>query len=596
MLRKFVLAGALLVAAFPLVARAGICDRTWDGDRLALLGQGRGLGDKLRLNDPSGQQVATISVGQIKAFQEAKDGVARVVGTHPAFVICDNPEPNAFAFPGKNGDVIGVTVGMLRLANGDRDMAAEIIGHEYAHHTQHHLQNAQVRDTLIGLLGLAIGVAIDSKLEKKTGIAHLGLDLGQIGANLVSRKFDRDQELEADEVGFQYLVKAGFNPQGAVRLAQLMQQKGLGGSGLFYDTHPGWEERTARFKARIAANPEAQRLALAAPAAVATPEPSPAPAPAPIALLPTYQASDGQKAYVEALAAFQRKDTPEGVRHLRAAAEAGYAPAQGSLGYLYMRGAGGLPKDEAQAVRILQQGVAQGDALAQGNLGFMYQLGAGGLAQSDSEAARLYQLSAAQGNAIGQSNLGYFYQVGRGGLAKDEREAVRLYQLAAEAGNAQGRNNLGTAYRYGYGGLSKDEVAAARLYKLAASQGNALAQANYGNLLLNGLGGVTKDEAEAVRYLRLAVAQGNGLGQASLGHLYLTGKAGVDKSMAEAVRLFQLSAAQGTALGKNNLGAAYEFGWAGMPKDLPRAIALYREAAGQGLDLAKRNLERLGAN
>jgi predicted Zn-dependent protease len=59
------------------------------------------------------------------------------------------------------------------------------------------------------------------------------MNVGVMSASLISTKFDRDQERQADEAGFKYMVDAGFNPLGAIRLAEILQRSGAGGIGLF---------------------------------------------------------------------------------------------------------------------------------------------------------------------------------------------------------------------------------------------------------------------------------------------------------------------------------------------------------------------------
>jgi predicted Zn-dependent protease len=65
-------------------------------------------------------------------------------------------------------------------------------------------------------------------------------------------KFSRDNEREADEQSYKYMVATGFNPEGSVKLANLFTEKKMTSSGLFFDTHPGWEERGERIKTMIA--------------------------------------------------------------------------------------------------------------------------------------------------------------------------------------------------------------------------------------------------------------------------------------------------------------------------------------------------------
>ena len=594
---KSLLLFASVFLAVPLVVHAGICDVAWDGDKVAAAIAGRPAYLRVPLRDKQ-QQVTEVTVDQIQAFNEAKDRISRAAGLSPNFIICSGNDPNAFATSGTNGEVVGVTVGMLKLVNGDRDMAGAVIGHEMAHHTQRHRSLADSRDALIGLAALVLGVAVDSRLQRRGSVSTgLGLDLAQLGGALISRKFNRDQEREADDVGFQYMVTAAFNPNGAVRLAERMNQSGSGGIGLFFDSHPGWSERTERFQTMIAGNPQAQQLiarSAPSPTVASTSTQQDSTSTQTIALAPTYTTSDAQKSYSDGLSAWRAKDVVTAVREFRSAAAGGYAPAQAIVGYLYQNGFGGLPKDESEAVRLYRLAADQGDALGQNNLAAAYARGMGGLQKDEAEAVRYFKLSADQGNAQGQAGLGLAYLRGAGGLQKDEAEGVRLFRLSADQGNAQGRNSLGAAYAMGIGGLQKDEVEATRLYRLAADQGHAQAQANLGVMYAAGRGGLVKNEAEAARLFRLSANQGNALGQATLGYMYSTGTGGLSKNEVEALRLYRQSADQGSALGQNNLGAMYEFGRGGLPKDIEEAVLWYQKAAAQGNNLAIANLKRLG--
>jgi TPR repeat protein len=240
----------------------------------------------------------------------------------------------------------------------------------------------------------------------------------------------------------------------------------------------------------------------------------------------------------------------EETRRYRLAADRGDAHGQASLGFLYEKGLGGLPKDDREAARLYKLAANQGHALGQVGLGLFYLEGHGGLPKDESEAARLFKLSADQGNAQAQGNLGRLYIIGCGGLPKDDKEAARLCELSAEQGNAQGQNSLGFLYGEGRGGLPKDEREAARLYKLSADQGNARGQSNLGLLYSEGRGGLPKDDLEAARLYKLSADQGNGWGQSNLGSFYENGRGGLAKDVSEAMRLYRLAAEQGTTGGK----------------------------------------------
>jgi predicted Zn-dependent protease len=77
-----------------------------------------------------------------------------------------------------------------------------------------------------------------------------------LGAQLVSAKFGRDDELEADRYGMKYMKAAGYDPQAAVALQELFVRKSQGGdpdrlSSLFA-SHPPSPERVAANKQTMA--------------------------------------------------------------------------------------------------------------------------------------------------------------------------------------------------------------------------------------------------------------------------------------------------------------------------------------------------------
>ena len=229
--------------------------------------------------------------------------------------------------------------------------------------------------------------------------------------------------------------------------------------------------------------------------------------------------TNAQRSFTAGVAAYRNGDIVAAIGNFRSAADAGYAQAQVSLGFLYEQGKGGLPKDDVEAVRLYRLAAAQGNGSGQTSLGTMYATGRSGLPKDEVEAARLYRLAAAQGNGFGQANLGVMYENGRGGLPKDDVEAARLYRLAADQGVGRAQNNLGVMYLNGRGGLPKDDVEAVRLFQLAADQGVGPAQNNLGVMYENGRGGLTKDADKAASWYRLAARQGEPQAIASLDRL-----------------------------------------------------------------------------
>jgi|SaaInlStandDraft_2_1057019.scaffolds.fasta_scaffold19895_2 Zn-dependent protease with chaperone function len=401
-----------LLLLFSTVSYAGFCDIAWDGNQLAKDSKGQALSHKMELLDNNTVN-AVVTVAQIIVFYEAYEAISRQTNRYPSYIICDNKEPNAFAVREGNGEVIGITIGMLKLVNGDRDMAATVIGHEYAHLIKNHGPEGHSRDLFINILGKLAGQHI--------GVQGLGVNLGQIGATLISRKFSRDQEREADEHAFNYMVNAGFNPRGAIRLAKKLDKIGPGNS--FFDTHPGWKERGSTFQAMIANSPPATHQIMT-PAIIST---SP---------------NDEMKNFFNGLAAWNKNETSVAIREFRKSANAGYAPAQHSLGEMYKNGQG-VTQDHEEAAQWYRMAAIQGYTIAQYNLGLMYQSGQG-VKQDSKEAVIWLRKAAEQGDAGAQHSIGVMYAMG-GGLAQDYIQAHMWIDLAISNGNKGASKDLRAA-------------------------------------------------------------------------------------------------------------------------------------------------------
>lgn len=541
---------AFALTGLSLAASAGVCTSAWDGDKIANAVAGKSSYAKIALGSKD-EKKTEITVEQIRAFQEAKDRISRVVGLSPVFKVCGDREPNAFATAGPKGEVVAVTVGMLQLANGDPDMAAAVIGHEFGHHVKRHGESSQAREAALGVLGLIAGVALEYNLQKNQGISGVGVNLGQVGSSLVSRKFDRDQEREADDLGFQYMVTAGFNPNGAIRLADKFNQLGQGGGGWFFDSHPGWAERGDIFRTKIASSRDAQRII-----ASATPKNTPQAAPASgssavAAFSPTYQASEAQKSFQSGEIAIRSGKPGEAFEHFKTAATLDYPQAQWAVGTMYKNGVG-VPVNKVEAISWYRKAAAKGLPEAMVSLGLMYEAGEG-VAQSDSEATSWYSKALELGYPNAMVILGIRHEIGRGG-PKDAAKAFELYKMASQKNYPAGHFHLSRAYSQGVGTEKNPKESHSLLVK-ASDMGFPEAQVTLG-----------------IRYLR----------------------DGPDKNPEAGVALFTAAAKSNFKQAFYQLGGAYESG-TGVVKDLDVAYDCYARAARLGIKEAEIALTRVGA-
>jgi len=78
--------------------------------------------------------------------------------------------------------------------------------------------------------------------------AHMAMLVGQ----MINMKFGREDELESDRFGVQYLADAGYDPRSMVKVMQVLKRAGGGGrQPEFFSTHPNPENRIQRIEAAI---------------------------------------------------------------------------------------------------------------------------------------------------------------------------------------------------------------------------------------------------------------------------------------------------------------------------------------------------------
>lgn len=161
------------------------------------------------------------------------------------FAVAD-PAVNAFAMP---GGYIGINMGLVLLAQSESELAS-VLSHEMSHVTQKHyarMVDDQRKNAWVGIAGLAAAVlaAKAGKGDVAQG-ALLGTQAAQVQNYL---NFSRDNEREADRIGFQYLSRAQFDPAAMGSFMERLQRStSLNDTGIvpgYLRTHPISVERIA---------------------------------------------------------------------------------------------------------------------------------------------------------------------------------------------------------------------------------------------------------------------------------------------------------------------------------------------------------------
>ncbi len=164
------------------------------------------------------------------------------------FQVVDDPSPNAFALP---GGFIFVTRGMLTLMTSEAELAS-VVGHEIAHVTARHSVN-QISKQQLAQLGLGLGGVFFPQVQELSPAIGSGL-------GLLFLKYGRDDEREADKLGFSYAAAGGYDVSefGDVFEALGRASEGQGGAlPNWLSSHPSSEERVKTARERAAATPPA---------------------------------------------------------------------------------------------------------------------------------------------------------------------------------------------------------------------------------------------------------------------------------------------------------------------------------------------------
>jgi predicted Zn-dependent protease len=171
---------------------------------------------------------------------------ARGSGYQYDFHVLRDPETvNAFALPGGQVFITAALLGRLR----DEAELAGVLGHEIGHvvgrHSAEQLAKAQLTQALVG----AAGVAASSEDSDGRQAAAVAAVVGQ----LVSMRFGRKDELEADRFGVRFMGETGYDPHALVEVMQILAEASGGSSRPdFLSTHPDPGNRAAEIEAEIA--------------------------------------------------------------------------------------------------------------------------------------------------------------------------------------------------------------------------------------------------------------------------------------------------------------------------------------------------------
>ena len=152
---------------------------------------------------------------------------------------------NAFCMPGGK---IAFYTGILKQLELTDDEVAMVMGHEIAHALREHARERMGKSAATQGLTRLGGAIVSGVFGISPQITDL---VAREGANLLTLKFSREDETEADLVGMELAARAGYDPRAGVTLWQKMSAANKGAPPQWLSTHPSGESRIKEIESNL---------------------------------------------------------------------------------------------------------------------------------------------------------------------------------------------------------------------------------------------------------------------------------------------------------------------------------------------------------
>jgi predicted Zn-dependent protease len=170
--------------------------------------------------------------------------ITRALETKPfpfQFYLVKDNTPNAFAGPGGH---IFFFSGLINMMD-DVDELAAVLSHEIGHVSARHLSNRIEQNKTMAIAVLA-GMLAGALMGGKAGGA---IATGTMAAGMQKQlAYSREDERQADNLGFKYMEESRFNPEGMITIMKRLERLSPGGTDAipaYLLTHPGGPERVS---------------------------------------------------------------------------------------------------------------------------------------------------------------------------------------------------------------------------------------------------------------------------------------------------------------------------------------------------------------
>ncbi len=127
------------------------------------------------------------------------------------FTVLDSPDINAFALP---GGYIYINRGLMAYLSSEEELAA-VLGHEIGHVTARHSVRQYSQSQVLGILSAVIA----------TNQGRSAGNLANLASGALLSGYGREMELEADDLGAQYIFQDGYSAQGMYEVLSVLKDQ-----------------------------------------------------------------------------------------------------------------------------------------------------------------------------------------------------------------------------------------------------------------------------------------------------------------------------------------------------------------------------------
>lgn len=155
-------------------------------------------------------------------------------------LLADRDTVNAFALPGGQVFITECLLGKLESQAQLAGVLGHEIGHVLARHGAERMAKQQLTQGLTGAAVMASGSQNSAQLAMMVG-------------NMINMKYGREDELESDKLGLQFMVDSGYDPRSMIGVMEILERATGGGRGQpeFMSTHPNPGNRIGHIKEHI---------------------------------------------------------------------------------------------------------------------------------------------------------------------------------------------------------------------------------------------------------------------------------------------------------------------------------------------------------